>query len=52
MRIKFSNTFLHITAIGTLILTLITDSLIYPFILGSCLGQFIYQDRKKRNEEL
>jgi hypothetical protein len=41
--------FLHITTIGTLILTLITDSLIYPFVFGLCLGQFI---RQNRNEKL
>ena len=41
--------FLHITATGTLILTLLTDSLIYPFIFGLCLGQFI---RQSKNEKL
>lgn len=43
--IHVNEKFLHITAIGTLILTLITDSLIYPFIFGLCLGQFIRQNR-------
>ena len=47
--IHVNEKFLHITAIGTLILTLITDSLIYPFIFGLCLGQFI---RQNRNEKL
>ena len=47
--IRVDEKFLHITAIGTLILTLLTDSLIYPVIFGLCLGQFI---RQNRNEEL
>lgn len=47
--IHVNEKFLHITAIGTLILTLITDSLIYPFVFGLCLGQFI---RQNRNEKL
>ena len=47
--IRVDEKFLHITAIGTLILTLLTDSLIYPFIFGLCLGQFI---RQNRNEKL
>ena len=47
--IRVDEKFLHITAIGTLILTLLTDSLIYPFIFGWCLGQFI---RQNRNEKL
>jgi hypothetical protein len=40
--------FLHITAVGTLILTLITDSLFYPFVFGVCLGQFIKQNRNEK----
>jgi len=47
--IRVNEKFLHITAIGTLILTLITDNLFWPFIFGLCLGQFI---RQNRNEEL
>ena len=47
--IRVDEKFLHITAIGTLILTLLTNSLIYPFIFGLCLGQFI---RQNRNEKL
>ena len=43
--------FLHITATGTLILTLLTDSLVYPFIFGLCLGQFIRQSRRKNNDK-
>ena len=50
--IHVNEKFLHITATGTLILTLITDTLIYPFIFGLCLGQFIRQARRKKNEEL
>ena len=44
--------FLHITAAGTLILTLITDNLFYPLVFGLCIGQFIRQSRRKKNEEL
>lgn len=47
--IRVDEKFLHITTIGTLILTFLTDSLIYPFIFGLCLGQFI---RQNRNEKL
>ncbi len=49
--IQVNEKFLHITAAGTLILTLITDSLFYPLVFGLCLGQFIKQSRR-RNEEL
>ena len=52
MKIRFKDPFLHITAIGTLILTLIIGGLagvFYAFIFGLCLGQFI---RQNRNEEL
>ena len=50
--IQFDNKFLHITAIGTLILTLITDDFIWPFVFGLTLGQFIRQSRRKKDEEL
>ena len=50
--IQVNEKFLHITAIGTLVLTLITDSLFYPFIFGLCIGQFIRQSRRRKNEEL
>ena len=42
MKIRFQDTFLHITAIGTLILTLLAGGLagvFYAFIFGICLGQ-------------
>jgi len=42
MKIRFQDPFLHITAIGTLILTLITGGLaglFYAFIFGGCLSQ-------------
>ena len=42
MKIRFQDPFLHITAVGTLILTLITGGLaglFYAFIFGTCLGQ-------------
>ena len=50
--IHVNGKFLHITAIGTLILTLVTDTLIYPFIFGLCLGQLIRQERRRKNEKL
>ena len=50
--IRFDNTFLHITAVGTLILTIITDSLLYPFIFGMCFGELYKNAKAKRNEEL
>ena len=50
--IQVNEKFLHITAIGTLILTLITDSLLYPFVFGLCISQFIRQSRRRKNEEL
>ncbi len=52
MKIRFTNTFLHITAVGTLALTLFTDSLVYPFIFGICLGNLILNSRETQNEEL
>jgi hypothetical protein len=52
MKIVFSNTFLHISAIGTLILALITDYWFWPFAFGMVLGTFIKQDRMRRNGEL
>ena len=52
MKIRFKNSFLHITAVGTLVLTLFTDSLVYPLIFGFCLGNLILNSRETRNEEL
>ena len=52
MKIELNNKFLHITAIGTLILTLITGGVLglaYAFIFGSCLGMMIRQAREKKN---
>ena len=46
--IQVNEKFLHITAIGTLILTLITDSLLYPFVFGLCIGQFIRQSMNEK----
>ena len=51
MKIRFTNPFLHITATGTLVLTLVTDSLVYPLILGFCLGNLILNAKEARNEE-
>jgi hypothetical protein len=42
MKIRFQDPFLHITTVGTLILTLITGGLagvFYALIFGVCLGQ-------------
>ena len=55
MKIKVANKFLHVTAIGTLILGLITGGLlglVYCFIFGLCLGQLIVNGKRKKNEEL
>jgi hypothetical protein len=55
MKIRFQNPFLHITATGMLILTLITGGLLgvfYAFILGLCLGQLRLNAKEKQNEEL
>ncbi|MGB0430997.1 MAG: glutamine amidotransferase-related protein, partial [Bacteroidia bacterium] len=45
MKIRFQDTFLHITAIGTLILTLLVGGLaglFYAFIFGICLGHQVF----------
>ena len=55
MKIRFQNHLLHITAVGTLILTLITGGLagvFYAFIFGLCLGQLRLNAKEKQNEEL
>ena len=52
MKIRFTNSFLHITAVGTLVLTLFTDSLVYPLVFGVCLGHLILNSKEARNEEL
>ena len=52
MKIRFTNSFLHITAVGTLALTLLTDNLIYPLIFGFCLGHLILNSKEAKNEEL
>jgi hypothetical protein len=55
MKIKVANKFLHVTAIGTLILGLITGGLLglfYCFIFGLCLGQLIVNGKREKNEEL
>ena len=51
MKIRFTNSFLHITATGTLVLTLFTDSLVYPLVFGFCLGHLILNSKEARNEE-
>jgi hypothetical protein len=55
MKIRFQNPFLHITATGMLILTLITGGLLgvfYAFIFGLCLGQLRLNAKERQNEEL
>ena len=52
MRVRFPNSFLHITAVGNLVLTLFTDSLVYPLIFGFCLGHLILNAKEAKNEEL
>lgn len=55
MKIRFANPFLHITAVGTLILTLFTGGLagvFYAFIFGLCLGQLRLNAKERQNEEL
>ena len=55
MKIRFRDPFLHITAIGTLILTLITGGLaglLYAFIFGLCVGQLRLNAKERQNEEL
>ena len=52
MKIRFTNSFLHITAVGTLVLTLFTNNLVYPLIFGFCLGNLILNAKKAKNEEL
>ena len=55
MEIKVANKFLHVTAVGTLILGLITGGLLgifYCFIFGLCLGQLIVNSKREKNEEL
>jgi hypothetical protein len=55
MKIKVANKFLHVTAVGTLILGLITGGLlglVYCFIFGLCLGQLIVNGKRKKNEKL
>jgi hypothetical protein len=55
MKIRFQNPFLHITAVGTLILTLMTGGLagiFYAFVFGVCLSQLRLNAKEKQNEEL
>jgi hypothetical protein len=54
MKIRFQNPILHITAIGTLILTLITGGLaglLYAFIFGICLGQLRLNAKERQQEQ-
>ena len=53
MKIRFRDPFLHITAIGMLILTVITSGIpgvIYAFIFASAIGQ-IYLNFKERKQD-
>ena len=49
MKIRFTNSFLHITAVGTLVLTLFTDSLVYPPYIWVLPWKFNF--KLKRNSE-
>jgi hypothetical protein len=52
MKIRFKNPFLHITAIGTLILTLITGGpacLFYAVVFSLCLEQLRLNDKERQN---
>tara|TARA_R100001198_G_C5074591_1_gene119095 strand:- start:141 stop:311 length:171 start_codon:yes stop_codon:yes gene_type:complete len=55
MKIRFQDPFLHITAVGTLILTLIAAGTIagvfYAFIFGACLGQLRLNARERQQEQ-
>jgi len=54
MKIRFQDPFLHITAVGTLILTLITGGLaglLYAFIFGACLGQLRLNAKERQQEQ-
>ena len=54
MKIRFQNPFLHITAVGTLILTLISGGLaglFYAFIFGVCLGQLRLNAKERQQEQ-
>ncbi len=55
MKIRFKDPFLHITAIGTLLMTFLTGGLagiFYAFIFGLCLGQLRLNAKERQNEEL
>ena len=55
MKIRFKDPFLHITAIGTLLMTFLTGGLagiLYAFIFGLCLGQLRLNAKERQNEEL
>ena len=54
MKIRFQDSFLHITAVGTLILTLITGGLaglFYAFVFGVCLGQLRLNAKERKQEQ-
>jgi len=53
MKIRFKDSFLHITVIGTLILTLITGGVacfFYAVVFGLCLGQLSLNDKERQND--
>ena len=54
MKIRLQDPFLHITAVGTLVLTLITGGLaglFYAFIFGVCLGQLRLNAKERQQEQ-
>ena len=51
MKIRFQNTFLHITAVGSLALTILVGGLagiFYAFIFAVCLDQLILNAKEKK----
>tara|TARA_B110000858_G_C17475023_1_gene324543 strand:+ start:151 stop:321 length:171 start_codon:yes stop_codon:yes gene_type:complete len=54
MKIRFRDPFLHITAVGMLILTIITSGIpgiIYAFIFGSAISQLYLNFKERKQDE-
>jgi hypothetical protein len=54
MKIRFRDPFLHITAVGMLILTIITSGIpgvIYAFIFGSAISQLYLNSKERKQDE-
>lgn len=51
MKVRFQNTFLHISAIGTLLLALIVGGLaglFYTFVFGVCVAQLRLNAKERK----